>query len=154
MSISLTPVPSLDDSHFFVMAVLHKQFRVQAQERLQKNFDITLEMLGALEAISYFQPMSQQHLADTLCGERSSTKRLVDNCLKRSLVVVSRSETNKKSKLLSLTECGERMREQGDRIMCTLSEEYLSVLTPGEQGQLMLLCRKLITSNRNKTINV
>ncbi len=150
MTDTVSPVKILDNSHFFILAVLHKQFRGRSQQQLHCQFDITLEMLGALNAIQCYQPVSQQQLSDSLMGERSAVKRLVDNIIKRELVVVSRSDTNKKLRLLSLTPAGESMLTNANTVMRGLGEKFLSVLTKNEQDQLMSISRKLVLANCSK----
>lgn len=134
---------SLEQSPFFMMGVVHRHFRNQAQKELMANYDITTEMQKALEVINCFEPISQQKLADALMNERSATKRLVDNLIKRNLVTTIKDENNQKHKLLTLTEEGTKTRKLGDIIMQKLERKWLSSLESNEIESIITICNKL-----------
>ena len=136
----------LEQSPFFMMGIVHRHFRNNAQKELMSKYDITTEMLKALEVINCFEPMSQQKLADALMNERSATKRLVDNLIKRDLVIATKDPNNQKHKLLSVSKNGNEIRTLGSAIMQRLEKEWLSVLTDDEIQIIKTICKKL-TSN-------
>ncbi|WP_087024194.1 MarR family winged helix-turn-helix transcriptional regulator [Thaumasiovibrio subtropicus] len=136
-------IPKFESSPFFHMGVVHRHFRNEGHRRLMQHHDITTEMQKAMEMIATFQPISQQKLADALLTERSTMKRLVDNLIKRELIVVTKDENNQKTKLLSLTEFGEETRTSGNVIMQALQAEWLEGLNGDEISTLNSLLNKI-----------
>lgn len=134
----------LDKSHLFNMALITRHHRNASQEKLRQTADITLEMLCALEVIKSQQPLPQQQLANTLMCDRSGAKRTVDNLIKRQWVTISKDESNRKHKLISLTELGNEIRKSGKAIMQETNRTYLAVLDDQEQAELMRLCKKML----------
>ena len=139
----LNTAKSLEQSPFFMMGVVHRHFRNQAQKELMANYDITTEVLKALEVVHCFEPMSQQKLADALMNERSATKRLVDNLIKRNLITAIKDINNQKHKLLTLSEEGKIIRKHGDVIMQRLEKKWLSSLKEEEIKSIISICNKL-----------
>ncbi|MCF1428100.1 MAG: winged helix DNA-binding protein [Shewanella sp.] len=62
--------------------------------------------MRALPVLVNLREVPQQTLCDRLHRKRSVIKRLVDNCIKRELIVAHKSEQNKKARYLSLTDKG------------------------------------------------
>lgn len=141
------PVPILREKTFFVLNVVHKTFRQKAQQTLHKHFDITLEMLCALTVIQQAQPLNQQALADLVISERSAAKRLVDNMIKRQLVIAGTSAGNRRHRMLSLTRHGEQVAAGAGQLMDEIEAEFLQVLTDEEQSTLLNLSHKLLQAN-------
>ncbi len=146
MCMILDSTPQLENSPLYLMSVVHRLHRNKANE-LIAPFDITLEMLSALNCIEYHQPIKQQDLANKLVLERSVTKRNVDNLLKRELVEVVKDENNKKNKLLALTPAGSKVRQQVSDKMDQLQQDWVSDLSPEERLQLNQLLKKLLIAN-------
>lgn len=147
MTKKITGVPELDNSTPFMMGLAYKQFRTLVNQSLTTEFEITLEMLGVLRVLAHLGTVPQQTLAETLHRERSVTKRLVDNCIKRSLIEVHKSDTNKKARYLVLTAKGMELKEQASQCLQQITADYYSPLTPDEQQYLRRLCKKLIQDN-------
>lgn len=139
--------PTLEANPLFLMSIVHRSFRKQAQEKLSEHFDITLEMLAALEVIAHHQPLTQQSLGNKLVTERSATKRHVDNLIKRNLVQVSKHEVNKKSKMLTITCEGKTVSERGSKMMHDLKVAWLSCLDEQDQTKLLSISKQLLISN-------
>ena len=116
----ISPISVLDQSPMFVCSLMNRTFRNRAQAELSRQDLMTLEMASALAALEEFQPMSQQELADAVLTERSVAKRMVDNLEKRGFVKVSKSETNQRLKILTLTKEGVEAVREVHRIMTNL----------------------------------
>lgn len=140
----MTNIPELDSSLSFTLGLTYKQFRTIANQSLNTQFDITLEMLGALRVLDHLGEIPQQTVAEALQRERSVTKRLIDNCIKRNLVAVKKSEYNKKARYLALTSKGLEVKQQADITIKTIAADYYAPLTQQEQQQLLSLCQRLI----------
>ena len=122
MSQTIKIVPELESSASFMMGLAYKQFRTLANQALSTELGISLEMLGALKVLAHGGDMPQQGLAEGLQRERSATKRLVDNCIKRELISSYKSETNKKAKYLMITDKGLLIKEQAGSILSAFIE--------------------------------
>lgn len=144
MSKHITAIPELNNSTSFMMGLAYKQFRTLANQALASELGITIEMLGALRVLTYLGEVPQQALAEALHRERSVTKRLVDNCIKRGLIAAHKSETNKKARYLALTEKGMEVKKKAHLCIQRVIANYYSPLTSDEQQLLLGLCKKLI----------
>lgn len=140
----------LEKSHLFNMAIITRHHRSASQEKLRQCTDITLEMLCALEVIHSLQPLPQQQLANSLMCDRSAAKRTVDNLIKRGLANVSKDESNRKHKIISLSDEGEIERKKGKAIMQETSQDYLSPLDEEEKVELMRLCKKILNGENKQ----
>lgn len=141
---TIIAIPELDSSPSFIMGLAYKQFRTIASQMLSSEFDITLEMLGALRVLTHLGEVPQQTLAETLNRERSVTKRLVDNCIKRELIMARKSDTNKKARYLVVTDKGLQVKKQASTKLQKVIEDFYSPLAADEQKLLLSLCKKLI----------
>ncbi|MCL1061620.1 MarR family transcriptional regulator [Shewanella benthica] len=144
MSKAANLIPEFDTSASFMMGLAYKQFRTLSNQALSTKLDISIEMLGALRVLSHHGELAQQGLAEGLQRERSATKRLVDNCIKRGLIEAHKSETNKKAKYLVVTEKGLKIKNEAAEIVTGIIEQFFAPLTLEERGTLLSLCRKLI----------
>ncbi|MGR5237730.1 MarR family winged helix-turn-helix transcriptional regulator [Vibrio alfacsensis] len=143
----ISPISILDQSPMFVCGVMQRMYRNRAQSELSRQNLITLEMASALAALEEFQPMSQQDLADAVLTERSVAKRMVDNLEKRGFVQVSKSETNLRLKILTLTPEGTAEVRKVDRIMEDLQKDFFSCLSDKESAEFFRLVRKMTLAN-------
>ncbi|OIQ26385.1 MarR family transcriptional regulator [uncultured Vibrio sp.] len=147
-TISLTETSlSLKASPFFIMGIVHRHFRNDANRSLMEKFDISTEMLKALEIISHHKVITQQKLADITMNERSATKRLVDNLVKRELIVFMKDENNLKHKLLTLTPDGKKTKDLGSKILKKLEQQWLDKLDQNDINNLKTTCYKLAIEN-------
>ncbi|MGF1726100.1 MarR family winged helix-turn-helix transcriptional regulator [Photobacterium nomapromontoriensis] len=144
MTQSITSIPELDNSPSFIMGLAYKQFRTLASQALLDEFDISLEMLGAMRTLIHLGKVPQQTLAESLRRERSVTKRLVDNCIKRGLLEAHKSDTNKKARYLTITDKGREIKEQADCRLKQITNAFFAPLDTSEITLLHQLCRKLI----------
>jgi DNA-binding MarR family transcriptional regulator len=144
MNNKITLIPELYDSAAFMMGLAYKQFRATANQILTAEFDTTLEMVGALRVLHHLGQVPQQSLSSALHRERSVTKRLVDNCIKRGLIEVHKSDTNKKARYLSITAKGIKTKNSADNQLRAIADDFYSPLSEEELSQLLSLCKKLV----------
>jgi DNA-binding MarR family transcriptional regulator len=144
MSKQISLVPDLDDSPTFMMGLAYKQFRTIANQMLTAKFDVTLEMIGALRVLDHLGQVPQQTLSTSLRRERSVTKRLVDNCIKRGLIEVHKSDANKKARYLAITAEGIATKNEAVHNLQAIAAEFYSPLTEEERTLLLSLCKKLV----------
>ncbi|ELB2828468.1 MarR family transcriptional regulator [Vibrio alginolyticus] len=146
----ISPISVLDQSPMFVCGVMQRMYRNRAQAELSRQNLMTLEMASALAALEEFQPMSQQALADAVRTERSVAKRMVDNLEKRGFVQVSKSKSNQRLKMLSMTKEGANALKQVHQIMTNLQKEFFSCLSESEVSEFFRLVRKLTFANHDQ----
>ncbi|WP_261816962.1 MarR family winged helix-turn-helix transcriptional regulator [Vibrio gallicus] len=143
-ALSITGIDKLDSNPMFLMGFTYKQFRAKVSHELSEASGISLEMFGAIKVLNTHGQMTQQELSDLLLRNRSVTKRLVDNAIKLNLIAASKSETNKKVKLLALTDEGQAVMLKCSPIVNDISQQFQSSLTKDESQQLTQLLAKLI----------
>ncbi|OCH71417.1 transcriptional regulator [Vibrio diabolicus] len=146
----ISPISVLDQSPMFVCGVMQRMYRNRAQAELSRQNLMTLEMASALAALEEFQPMSQQALADAVRTERSVAKRMVDNLEKRGFVQVSKSKSNQRLKMLSMTKEGTNALKQVHQIMTNLQKEFFACLSESEASEFFRLVRKLTFANHDQ----
>ncbi|GAD89824.1 MULTISPECIES: MarR family winged helix-turn-helix transcriptional regulator [Vibrio] len=146
-ALSITGIDKLDSNPLFLMGFAYKQFRSKIAVELSSASHISLEMYGALKVLSTNGMLTQQELSDLLLRHRSVTKRLVDNAIKLELVVASKSETNKKVKLLALTPLGQQTVVECAPIVDSVSAQFQQSLTAQESKQLTDLLAKLVKTD-------
>nr|WP_319536685.1 MarR family transcriptional regulator [uncultured Vibrio sp.] len=145
----ISPITVLDKSPMFVCGVMQRMYRNRAQAELSRQSLVTLEMASALAAIEEFQPMSQQALANAVICERSVAKRMVDNLQKRGLVQVSKCESNRRIKMLSLTTDGQKTLQNVHETMANLQRDFFSCLSDSETSEFFRLIRKVTLANHD-----
>ncbi|WP_028109252.1 MarR family winged helix-turn-helix transcriptional regulator [Ferrimonas futtsuensis] len=144
MNRTITAIPELDNSLTFIMSLAQKQYRAICTQRLQQEFDITLEMVGAMKVLNHLGCIPQQQLADVLKRDRSVTKRLVDNCIKRGLICAGKSDANRKARMLSLTEEGERVNLACTPLLKQVQTQFFEGVSEQEQRLLRGILEKLV----------
>lgn len=147
-ALSITGIDALDSNPMFLMGFAYKQFRAQVTAKMGTTSGISLEMFGALRVLDKHGKITQQELTNYLLRNRSVTKRLVDNAIKLNLIEASKSETNKKVKLLSLTEEGKKLAEYCEPMVDSISEQFQSALSEDESKQLQTLLAKLVKTDQ------
>ncbi|WP_417346583.1 MarR family winged helix-turn-helix transcriptional regulator [Ferrimonas sp.] len=144
MNRTITAIPELDNSLTFIMSLAQKQYRAICTQRLQQEFDITLEMVGAMKVLNHLGCIPQQQLADVLKRDRSVTKRLVDNCIKRGLIRAGKSDANRKARMLSLTDEGERVNLACTPLLKQVQAQFFEGVSEQEQRLLRGILEKLV----------
>jgi len=80
-------------------------------------------------------------------NERSTVKRLVDNLVKRELVEIVAHPTNRKTKLIQLTDQGETVRLKGNQIVTDVQSQWLDALPESERAHLKSALSLLLEKN-------
>lgn len=143
--LSITNIDKLDTNSLFLMGIAYKQFRAKIAAEMSDISGISLEMYGALKVLQTHGQMTQQELSNYLLRNRSVMKRLMDNAIKLDLVNASKSKTNKKIKLLSLTKQGQKIVEKCEPIVEEVSAQSQAALEGDECKKLTQLLAKLVS---------
>lgn len=114
----------------------------QINEHL-KTFNLTISQFGVLEALYHLGPMQLGQLGEKILKSNGNITLVVDNLMKRELVVRQRREDDRRCIEAHLTAAGEAL------VASILPQHVAGVvqtfapLTAVEQEQLGALCRKL-----------
>lgn len=93
----------------------------------QSNVGLTPEQFLLIDLLWNQGPMSQQQMADTMHKDKNSVTKLVDALEKKGMVVRSRSDSDRRSNTLVLTEKGQEMK-------CNAKETGISILDKMLEG--------------------
>lgn len=88
---------------------LRKIFQVKLREA---NIDISFEVLEVMKVLSKKEGIIQQEIADILFKDKSTMTYLIDNMVKAGWAVRKDDDTNRRIKLIFLTEKSRQLRDQ------------------------------------------
>jgi MarR family 2-MHQ and catechol resistance regulon transcriptional repressor len=113
-----------------------------------KEHELTISQFGVLEAVYHRGPLAQKDVAQKILKSDGNLTMVIDNLVKRALVERVRDETDRRRVYVHLTARGRDLittifPDHVQRVLTTMS-----ALTPEEQEQLALLCRKLGLAQR------
>jgi MarR family transcriptional regulator, 2-MHQ and catechol-resistance regulon repressor len=117
-------------------------------ERRLNTLGLTENQFGSMEILYYLGPQSQRDLGGKLFTSGGNITMVIDNLEKRGLVQRIRSETDRRTIIVSLTEQGHQMIAD---IMPGQIESIVELFAPleaDEQEMLSTLCKKLGLANR------
>ena len=108
-----------------------------------RDYGLTSSQFGVLEALYHLGPLHQHELASKILKSSGNLTLVIDNLVKRGLVERERDETDRRCVTICLTETGNQLihdifPQHVERVV-----DVIGVLTPKEQHQLGMLCRKL-----------
>lgn len=137
----------------FIIARAHRTMLNTLNQRLaEKGLDITSEQAIVIMRLGIADGMTQQELADATFKDKSSIKRLIDNLIRRNLIVRIADQNDKRSKRIYLTHGGKALREN----MALVAKGVLSQVQDNIDTQEMETCKKVLTqifenlNNQNK----
>lgn len=95
------------------MADLKNQLRRRLQSRIRESgLNLTFEMLEVLACLGKQDGINQQEIADLTLRDKSGMTYLIDNLSKRGMVVRVEDESDRRNKLIYLTDKGRATREE------------------------------------------
>lgn len=126
----------------FLIARTHRTIHNTLNRRLAEyGLDITSEQAVVIMRCGIDDGMTQQELSDAIFKEKSSAKRLVDNLVKKNLLVRIVDQNDKRNKRIYLTHGGKALREQ----MSHIASELLEIVCSNIEEQEMIICKKVLT---------
>jgi MarR family 2-MHQ and catechol resistance regulon transcriptional repressor len=108
-----------------------------------RHYDLTISQFGVLEAIYHLGPMQPGQLGEKILKSSGNMTLVVENLVKRGLVLRQRREDDRRCIDIHLTDAG---NECVDAILAVHISGVVTVFSPltaAEQDQLAELCRKL-----------
>lgn len=104
---------------------------------------LTVSQFGVLEALFHGGPLCQRDLARKILKSTGNITMVIDNLEKRGLVQRERGFEDRRFITIHLTDQGTEMIGSIFPGQVAAIVKEMQVLTPGEQGELARLCRKL-----------
>ncbi len=118
------------------------------QELLNLNINATYEMARVLMIISKDDHLNQQQIANMTYRNKASLTSLIENMEKRGLVERKESITDRRNKIVSITDSGKAIVDEIQPIFNQMLEELYQDLTDEE----MRLMNGVISKMNNKFI--
>ncbi|EXG83198.1 MarR family winged helix-turn-helix transcriptional regulator [Saccharibacillus sacchari] len=111
--------------------------------RRQMPVDLTNDQYYLLQHIMQFGPRTSSELADTFKVVKSSITAIVTRLVDRGLIERTRSEEDRRTVYLSLTDRGQQIAEQVERRISESVGSYLSHFEEKEISMVMAAFEKL-----------
>ncbi|HEU4555742.1 MAG TPA: MarR family transcriptional regulator, partial [Chitinophaga sp.] len=89
--------------------IMRQHIQVKLREY---QFDISFELLEVLVFLWRQDGVNQQEIADFIIKDKSSTTYLIDNLVKRNLVLRAADENDRRNKLIFLTREGRQLQKK------------------------------------------
>lgn len=133
-----------------VIQHLRLSMKAHLQNKLREhNFGITYEMFQVLNVLWKTDNINQQEIADKVQKNKASLTSLIDNLVKRKLVVRNEDPNDRRNKIISLTKQGHKNNE----ILKILLDEFYDKFKADISGtQIEAVTKMLHKLNRNITI--
>lgn len=136
----------MNKAHELSLQILHTRiaFRQAILKAVrQSGIEMTFEMLQVMNRLWTQDAQSQQALADQTAKDKSSMTKLVDNLIKRGWVQRQEDSTDRRNRLICLTQEGKEMARIVepivDRFYTSLEEKF----SEGELDNCMRVMRKI-----------
>ena len=104
---------SLDDNLIYqigeIARMVHKSVTDIFAER---KFDVTVEQFGILAMLWYEEGIKQQDIANKLKRNKATITRIIENMMKRNLIVQIPDQLDKRNKLIYLTQKGKALQKE------------------------------------------
>jgi MarR family 2-MHQ and catechol resistance regulon transcriptional repressor len=107
------------------------------------QFKLTVSQFGVLEALYHLGPMCQQEIGKKILKTSGNMTLVIDNLVKRGLVVRKSDPSDRRFVSVMLTKDGENLIRQVFPRHAKIAERVFSVLDADELDQLGVLMKKL-----------
>ncbi|MCA9868407.1 MAG: MarR family transcriptional regulator [Anaerolineae bacterium] len=108
-----------------------------------RAYDLSVSQFGVLEALYHLGPLPVGQVADKILRSSANLTLVVDNLVKRGLVVRERRANDRRTVEISLTDGGRALIAAIMPAHVTGVVDAFAPLSPDEQATLAALCRKL-----------
>ena len=124
---------------------LHQQSTAVFQTRTQEaGFDLTSVQFAALDAVAQQPGIDQANLAATIGFDRATIGGVVDRLEQKGLMQRSVSPSDRRSRVLQLTEDGQELLASCGPVVADLQSEILGTLSDEERASFLQLARKAL----------
>lgn len=126
---------------FLLAEVVRLQFRVY--NRRFRATGLNQSQVGALIHLDRIEELSQTDLADRLGIRKAATGTLLDGLEGKGLVERTRSRSDRRLQLVSITEAGRSVVDEIDHMAEDLGIEYRRGISRAERAQLVSILQRL-----------
>jgi len=137
---------SLWDRPGFLVRRLH-QIHVAMFHEECGNFSITPVQFGLLSILDGKSPLDQVTLAAEVGIDRTNVADVVTRLESRGLVERRPNQSDRRTRLVSITDDGRTFRQQVHKCMEIAQERFLAPLREEDRGLFMRLLRDLVETN-------
>lgn len=109
----------------------------------EHEVDITFELLEILAYLYRKDGVNQQEIADVMTKDKSSMTYLIDNLVKRGMVVRKEDKGDRRNKLIFLTEKGKQLEKELNPWVVEIYEKATEGLHAGDIQKALLLVQKM-----------
>jgi DNA-binding MarR family transcriptional regulator len=106
------------------------------------GLDLTPVQYAAMEAISAQPGIDQAGVATAIAYDRATIGGVIDRLVGKRLVAREVSETDRRARVLTLTEAGQRMVEAARPLVAGFQADILPGLTEPERAQFLALAAR------------
>lgn len=92
------------------------------------------------------EPRTQAELTRAMAIEPPTTSKMISRMATAGLIVRNRSESDRRTVLVTLTEAGRALEDPVNAAWRTLEEDTVGALTPAEQDTLLVLLGRVLES--------
>ena len=118
--------------------------RLHIQAKLREyQFDISFELLEILAYLWRQDGVNQQEIADIIIKDKSSTTYLIDNLVKRNLVVRIADENDRRNKLIFLTKEGKQLQKQFNPLINEMYETATAGIPFGIMEKAIVMLNRM-----------
>ena len=104
---------SFEDNVIYLIGEIARLSHKRVSGIFAKNqFDVTVEQFGILVLLWYEEGINQQSIANHLNRDKTTITRVVQNMIKKSLIVKIPDQVDKRNKLIYLTEKGRSLNNE------------------------------------------
>lgn len=108
----MTPT-SLDDNLIYQIGEISRMAHKSVTDIFdERQFDVTVEQFGILAMLWYEEGLKQQDIADKLKRNKATITRIIENMIKRNLIVQIPDQLDKRIKLIYLTQKGKALQKE------------------------------------------
>lgn len=116
-----------------------------------RGFDLTPLQYIALAALEERGPLDQVSLGGLAALDRTTISVVIKKLEERGLVVRRRSDEDRRSIIVEITEPGVRLRREVEPAVLKAQAETVAPLDPAERAELVRLLSKLAEGNNEKS---
>lgn len=104
---------SLEDNVMYLIGVITRLSHKRVTSIFTANqYDVTVEQFGVLVLLWYEEGINQQTIADGLNRDKTTIARIVENMIKKNLIVKVPDQLDKRNKLIYLTDKGHSLQKE------------------------------------------
>ena len=132
---------NLEESIGYLLGRSHRNMANKLQKNFRKiGYDISLEQWIVLVTLNLKDGQNQQEIADFSCKDKTSITRLINGLEKHGLVMRVTDKTDKRNRLIFLTDKGKLLKERlFDQAKITVQEA-----TEGIDPADLETCKKVL----------